>query len=116
MNGKDAVAYIDSFQWQAHTPGLERIRTLLRQLGDPQRQLRFVHVAGTNGKGSVCACLASVLRAAGYRVGLCTSPFLEDFRERIRVDGALISPEILGRADGTGAPCGGGHAGPPHGV
>ena len=53
-------------------------------------------MAGTNGKGSVCACLASVLRAAGYRVGLCTSPFLEDFRERIRVDGALISPEILG--------------------
>lgn len=96
MNGKDAVAYIDSFQWQAHTPGLERIRTLLRQLGDPQRQLRFVHVAGTNGKGSVCACLASVLRSAGYRVGLCTSPFLEDFRERIQVDGALIPPEVLG--------------------
>lgn len=96
MNGKDAVSYIDSFQWQAHAPGLERIRALLGQLGDPQRQLRFVHVAGTNGKGSVCACLASVLRAAGYRVGLCTSPFLEDFRERIQVDGELISPEDLG--------------------
>ena len=96
MNGKDAVSYIDSFQWQAHAPGLERIRALLGQLGDPQRQLRFVHVAGTNGKGSVCACLASVLRAAGYRVGLCTSPFLEDFRERIQVDGELISQEDLG--------------------
>ena len=96
MNGKDAVSYIDSFQWQAHAPGLERIRALLGQLGDPQQQLRFVHVAGTNGKGSVCACLASVLRAAGYRVGLCTSPFLEDFRERIQVDGEWISPEDLG--------------------
>lgn len=53
-------------------------------------------MAGTNGKGSVCAYLASVLRCAGYRVGLCTSPFLEDFRERIQVDGELIPPEVLG--------------------
>lgn len=96
MTGQEAVAYIDTFQWQAHAPGLERIRTLLHALGDPQKELKFVHVAGTNGKGSVCAYLASVLRCAGYRVGLCTSPFLEDFRERIQVDGELIPPEILG--------------------
>lgn len=96
MTGQEAVAYIDTFQWQAHAPGLERIRTLLHALGDPQKELKFVHVAGTNGKGSVCAYLASVLRCAGYRVGLCTSPFLEDFRERIQVDGKLIPPEVLG--------------------
>ena len=96
MTGQEAVAYIDTFQWQAHAPGLERIRTLLHALGDPQKELKFVHVAGTNGQGSVCAYLASVLRCAGYRVGLCTSPFLEDFRERIQVDGELIPPETLG--------------------
>ena len=96
MTGQEAVAYIDTFQWQAHAPGLERIRTLLHALGDPQKELKFVHVAGTNGKGSVCAYLASILRCAGYRVGLCTSPFLEDFRERIQVDGELIPPEVLG--------------------
>lgn len=96
MTGQEAVAYIDTFQWQAHAPGLERIRTLLHALGDPQKELKFVHVAGTNGKGSVCAYLVSVLRCAGYRVGLCTSPFLEDFRERIQVDGELIPPETLG--------------------
>ena len=96
MTGQEAVAYIDTFQWQAHAPGLERIRTLLHALGDPQKELKFVHVAGTNGKGSVCAYLASVLRCAGYRVGLCTSPFLEDFRERIQADGKLIPPEVLG--------------------
>ena len=96
MTGQEAIAYIDSFQWQRHVPGLERIRTLLHALGNPQKELKFVHVAGTNGKGSVCAYLASILRCAGYRVGLCTSPFLEDFRERIQVDGALIPPETLG--------------------
>lgn len=96
MTGQEAIAYIDAFQWQRHAPGLQRIRTLLGALGDPQKELKFVHVAGTNGKGSVCACLASILHRAGYRVGLCTSPFLEDFRERIQVDGALISPEELG--------------------
>ena len=96
MTGQEAVAYIDTFQWQAHAPGLERIRTLLHALGDPQKELKFVHVAGTNGKGSVCAYLASVLRCAGYRVGLCTSPCLEYFRERIQVDGELIPPETLG--------------------
>ena len=96
MTGQEAVAYIDTFQWQAHAPGLERIRTLLHAQGDPQKELKFVHVAGTNGKGSVCAYLASVLRCAGYRVGLCTSPFLEDFRERIQADGELIPPEVLG--------------------
>ena len=71
------------------------MRALLRALGDPQRGRKFVHVAGTNGKGSTCACIASVLRAAGYRVGLNTSPYLMTFHERIQVNGALISDEEL---------------------
>ncbi len=96
MTGEEAVAYIWSHGWEAHAPGLDRIRELLRRLGDPQRALAFIHVAGTNGKGSVCACLASVLEAAGYRTGLNTSPHLERFSERIRVGGEEISDEDLG--------------------
>lgn len=95
MTGQEAIAYIHSFQWERHTPGLDRIRTLLRALGDPQRGQKFVHVAGTNGKGSTCACIAAVLQAAGYRVGLNTSPYLMTFHERIRVDGEMISDQEL---------------------
>lgn len=91
MTGQEAIAYIHSHQWERRAPGLERIRTLLRALGDPQRGQKFVHVAGTNGKGSTCACIAAVLRSAGYRVGLNTSPYLVTFHERIRVDGEMIS-------------------------
>ena len=86
----DPVAYINTPRWQASRLGLERIRALLDRLGRPQDRLRFVHVAGTNGKGSVCAYLASILQAAGYCTGLFTSPYLERFEERIRVDGAMI--------------------------
>lgn len=91
MTGREAIDYIHSHQWERHAPGLDRIRTLLRALGDPQRGQKFVHVAGTNGKGSTCACVAAVLRSAGYRVGLNTSPYLMTFHERIRVDGEMIS-------------------------
>lgn len=97
MTGEEAIAYIHSYGWERHAPGLSRVRELLRRLGDPQKGLRFLHVAGTNGKGSVCACLASVLEAAGYRVGLNTSPHLERFCERIRVNGEEIGGEALGR-------------------
>ena len=96
MTGEEAVAYIHSYGWETRAPGLDRIRELLRRLGEPQRYLSFIHVAGTNGKGSVCACLASMLEAAGYRVGLNTSPHLERFHERIRVNGKEISGEDLG--------------------
>ena len=96
MTGAEAIAYIHEHQWQRHAPGLYRMRALLRALGDPQKQLKFVHVAGTNGKGSTCACIAAVLQAAGYRVGLNTSPYLITFHERIRVDGEPISDEALG--------------------
>lgn len=97
MTGQEAQEYIWSLGWERHVPGLTRIRTLMELLGNPQKRLRFIHVAGTNGKGSVCACLASVLAAAGYRVGLNTSPHLERFHERIQVNGAPIPDEDLGR-------------------
>lgn len=74
----------------AYKPGLERISSFCRHLGNPQRNFFTIHVAGTNGKGSVSHILASVLQQAGYRTGLYTSPHLTDFRERIRVDGEMI--------------------------
>jgi dihydrofolate synthase/folylpolyglutamate synthase len=76
-------------------PGLETVRALWRELGFPGRNLRYVHIAGTNGKGSVAAFLEAVLRAAGYRVGLYTSPHLVKFGERIKVAGVELSEESL---------------------
>ncbi len=73
-----------------YKPGLERIAAFCRQMGNPQRNFFTIHVAGTNGKGSVSHIIASVLQQAGYRTGLYTSPHLQDFRERIRVDGEMI--------------------------
>ena len=93
--GFDPIAYINTPRWQASRLGLERIRELLERLGRPQDRLKFVHVAGTNGKGSICAYLASILGTAGYRTGMFTSPYIERFEERIRVDGAMISPDEL---------------------
>lgn len=75
----------------AYKPGLERVTEFNDLLGQPDRKFKSVHVAGTNGKGSVSHMLASVLQAHGYRVGLYTSPHLRDFRERIRIDGEMIS-------------------------
>lgn len=75
----------------AYKPGLENTQALLSQLGNPEESLKFIHVAGTNGKGSTCAFIASFLQQSGYRVGLFTSPHLVDFRERIRVNGLPIS-------------------------
>lgn len=74
----------------AYKPGPERVRAFAASLGNPQDRVRTIHVAGTNGKGSVSHMLAAVLQSAGYRTGLFTSPHLVDFRERIRVDGAMI--------------------------
>lgn len=94
----DPVAWINTPRWQASRLGLSRMVDLLERLGRPQDELRFMHVAGTNGKGSVCAYLASVLQAAGYKVGLFTSPFILCFEERIRVNGENITGEELARA------------------
>ncbi len=72
MDYESALNYIHAVQWAGHKPGLERTHTLLAALGAPHKALKFVHVAGTNGKGSTAAMLASCLQAAGYRVGLFT--------------------------------------------
>lgn len=75
--------------------GLTRMRKTMAHFGNPEERLSVVHVAGTNGKGSVCAMLHSVLRAAGYKVGLFTSPYIHDFRERIQINGKMISKRKL---------------------
>ncbi len=82
-------------------PGLDRIKILLERLGNPEKSLRCIHVAGTNGKGTVCSFLASVLKEAGYKTGLYTSPYIVDFRERIRVDGEMISENELEKVTDT---------------
>ena len=94
----DPIAYINEPRWMESRLGLDRIRELLDRLGRPQDRLKFVHVAGTNGKGSTCAYLASILQAAGLRTGLFTSPYLITFEERIRVDGANITLDELTEA------------------
>lgn len=96
MTAEEAISYIHSYYWKGAAPGLERTRELLRRVGDPQKRLKFVHVAGTNGKGSTVAMTASVLQAAGYRVGMFTSPYLYRFNERMQVNGVQITDEELG--------------------
>lgn len=95
MSYSETLAYIHAVKWQGSKPGLSRTRTLLAALGNPERQLRFVHIAGTNGKGSTAACIASCLQAAGWRVGLYTSPYINRFNERLQVDGVPISDQEL---------------------
>ena len=102
MNYTQTVEYLfattPSFQQvgaDAYKPGLERIRNFCHQIGDPHKSYLTIHVAGTNGKGSVSHLLASILQSAGYRVGLFTSPHLRDFRERMRVDGEMISEQAV---------------------
>ncbi|MDD6175020.1 MAG: bifunctional folylpolyglutamate synthase/dihydrofolate synthase [Firmicutes bacterium] len=95
MNETEALAWIHSMSRFPKHPGLARMRRLMALLGDPQKQLRCFHVAGTNGKGSTCAMLASCLRSAGYRTGLYISPFVVDFRERMQIDGNMIAPQEL---------------------
>ena len=95
MNATEAVEYIHSICWMGSRPGLERTYELLRRMGNPQKQLKFVHIAGTNGKGSTAAMTASILQKAGYRVGLFTSPCLFKFNERIQINGEQISDEDL---------------------
>ena len=97
MTKQEAVSYIENQGWSKTRLGLDRTRTLLAALGDPQKELKFIHVAGSNGKGSICAMLDSILRRAGYRTGLYTSPYLQDFCERMQVDGRPISGDALGR-------------------
>lgn len=91
----EAIEYINSNTWSQWRLGLERTYELLERVGHPDKQLKFVHVAGTNGKGSTCAMIESMLRAAGYTTGTYPSPFIEDFRERIQVNAEPIPEEAL---------------------
>ncbi len=95
MNYEEAVAYIHSTYKFGSKLGLENIRYLLHLMDDPQKSLKVIHVAGTNGKGSTCAFISSVLCEQGYKVGLYTSPYLEEFTERIRVNEECISKKEL---------------------
>lgn len=91
MTYSSAIEYLYGLQKHGIKLGLETMRTLLSRLGNPERRFRSLHIGGTNGKGSTAAMTAAMLQAAGYRVGLYTSPHLVDFRERIRVNRAMIA-------------------------
>ena len=95
MNYTEALEYIHSICWTFTKPGLERISALCEKLGNPQDELKFIHVAGTNGKGSFCSMLDSVLRHAGYKTGLFTSPYIKVFNERMQFCGENISDDEL---------------------
>ncbi len=98
MTYKETLDYIHSVCWKGSRPGLERITELCHRLGDPQKKLDFIHVAGTNGKGSTSAMLTSILCEEGKKVGTFTSPFIFDFRERMCINGEMISEEDLSKA------------------
>ncbi len=91
MNYSESLRYIHGINWQFCKPGLERISELCERLGHPESELRFIHVAGTNGKGSFCSMLSSILNKAGYKTGLFTSPYVRFFNERMCIDGDPIS-------------------------
>ncbi len=94
-NAEQAIEYIHSVCWKGSIPGLGRTRNLLDLMGNPQDKLKYVHIAGTNGKGSTAAMTASILQKAGYRVGLYTSPYIYRFNERMQIDGVPISDSEL---------------------
>ena len=95
MTYEEALSYIHSICWKGSKLGLDRTRELLGKLDDPQKELKFIHIAGTNGKGSTAAMLSSILEEAGYRVGLYTSPFINRFNERMQVNHQPIPDEEL---------------------
>lgn len=108
MTYKEAVLYIHSVAWKGSRPGLSRITELLALLGNPEAELRFIHIAGTNGKGSTSAMTEAILRAAGYKTGLFVSPYIKEFNERICFCGkpiddlslAEITTQVKCAADG----------------
>lgn len=95
MNYEEALAYIHNVAWFGKKVGLHRMTKLLERMGNPHKELKFVHVAGTNGKGSTCSMIASVLKQAGYKTGMFTSPYIHVFNERIQINGEMISDKDL---------------------
>lgn len=96
MNYEQAMRYLEEMNRYGSVPGLDTTRELCRRLGNPQEALQFVHIAGTNGKGSVLAYISTVLTQAGYRTGRYISPTIRDYRERIQVDGKMITKKVVG--------------------
>jgi len=97
MEHKKILKYLYSLDSSKVKLGLKNIKALLKKLGNPEKRLKIIHVAGTNGKGSVCMMISSILQEAGYKVGVYTSPHLKKFNERIRINDRLITDkEILG--------------------
>ena len=94
MTYKEARAFIDDTSKYGYILGLDTITELLKRLGNPQDDLKFVHIAGTNGKGSILAYVSTILKEAGYRVGRYISPTIFEYRERIQVDEAYITEEL----------------------
>lgn len=92
-----ALEWLQSLPRLSGEPGLDRMKALLAALGDPQKRGRYVHIAGTNGKGSVAAFTANILQKAGFKTGLTISPYVRDFRERFQIDGQMIPPDALER-------------------
>ena len=92
---EETLRYIHALERFGVKPGLSRIAALCRALGDPQKHLRFIHVAGTNGKGSTSTMLANICKQAGYKTGLYVSPYVLDFRERIQINGEMIPKQRL---------------------
>ena len=92
---EQALEYIHSVSWMGTVPGLERTQELLRRMGNPEKKLKFVHIAGTNGKGSTAAMTASILQNAGHCTGLYTSPYITCFHERMQVNGQQITDQEL---------------------
>ena len=95
MNYIEALEYIHSVCWKGSVPGLSRISKLLSLMGNPEQKLKYVHIVGTNGKGSTASIITSVLKSAGYKAGMYTSPFIVSFNERIQINGQMISDECL---------------------
>lgn len=95
MNDQETMEYLEELKQYGSVPGLENIRALCEKLGHPEQKLTFIHVAGTNGKGSTVACLSQILKESGYRVGQYISPTIFEYRERIQVNGKMITKKAL---------------------
>ncbi|MBE7057168.1 MAG: bifunctional folylpolyglutamate synthase/dihydrofolate synthase [Ruminococcaceae bacterium] len=95
MNIQETFEYIHKVNWRGSKPGLSRTKELLTMIGNPHNKLKFIHVAGTNGKGSTCAMLANILKVQGYKTGLYTSPYIYVFNERMQINGENIPDEKL---------------------
>lgn len=97
MDFNEALEYINGMQWFGSKPGLERVTELLSKLDNPEKGLKYIHIAGTNGKGSCAAMISNILKCCGYKTGLFTSPYLFRFNERMKINGQEIENDVLAK-------------------